>query len=173
KVLALGAGVPFGPQVAWLEQGVYVVVGTPGRIQEHLRKGTLVLGGLNTLVLAEADRMLDMGFYDSIAEIIGQLPERRQTLLFSATYPDGIEKLAKTFMRDPRQVKVESLHADSQIEQRFFEIDPKQRMDAVVRPVSYTHLPAGNHTETPKKEVLLVKQYSKPVEKPLLEIPAA
>ncbi|MCF3998144.1 DEAD/DEAH box helicase, partial [Pseudomonas aeruginosa] len=80
-----------------------------------------------------ADRMLDMGFYDSIAEIIGQLPERRQTLLFSATYPDGIEKLAKTFMRDPRQVRVESLHADSQIEQRFFEIDPKQRMDAVVR----------------------------------------
>ena len=74
-----------------------------------------------------------MGFYDSIAEIIGQLPERRQTLLFSATYPDGIEKLAKTFMRDPRQVRVESLHADSQIEQRFFEIDPKQRMDAVVR----------------------------------------
>ncbi|MCR3852586.1 type II secretion system F family protein [Pseudomonas aeruginosa] len=110
-----------------------MVVGTPGRIQEHLRKGTLVLDGLNTLVLDEADRMLDMGFYDSIAEIIGQLPERRQTLLFSATYPDGIEKLAKTFMRDPRQVRVESLHADSQIEQRFFEIDPKQRMDAVVR----------------------------------------
>ena len=119
--------------MASLEHGAHVVVGTPGRIQEHLRKGTLVLDGLNTLVLDEADRMLDMGFYDSIAEIIGQLPERRQTLLFSATYPDGIEKLAKTFMRDPRQVKVESLHADSQIEQRFFEIDPKQRMDAVVR----------------------------------------
>ncbi len=133
KVLTLCGGVPYGPQVASLEHGAHVVVGTPGRIQEHLRKGTLVLDGLNTLVLDEADRMLDMGFYDSIAEIIGQLPERRQTLLFSATYPDGIEKLAKTFMRDPRQVRVESLHADSQIEQRFFEIDPKQRMDAVVR----------------------------------------
>ncbi|HBP5398342.1 ATP-dependent RNA helicase DbpA [Pseudomonas aeruginosa] len=133
KVLPLCGGVPYGPQVASLEHGAHVVVGTPGRIQEHLRKGTLVLDGLNTLVLDEADRMLDMGFYDSIAEIIGQLPERRQTLLFSATYPDGIEKLAKTFMRDPRQVRVESLHADSQIEQRFFEIDPKQRMDAVVR----------------------------------------
>lgn len=74
KVLTLCGGVPYGPQVASLEHGAHVVVGTPGRIQEHLRKGTLVLDGLNTLVLDEADRMLDMGFYDSIAEIIGQLP---------------------------------------------------------------------------------------------------
>ncbi|WP_134637508.1 DEAD/DEAH box helicase, partial [Pseudomonas aeruginosa] len=73
KVLTLCGGVPYGPQVASLEHGAHVVVGTPGRIQEHLRKGTLVLDGLNTLVLDEADRMLDMGFYDSIAEIIGQL----------------------------------------------------------------------------------------------------
>ncbi|AOE82884.1 ATP-dependent RNA helicase DbpA [Pseudomonas sp. TCU-HL1] len=133
KVLTLCGGVPFGPQVGSLEHGTHVIVGTPGRVQEHLRKGTLVLDGLNTLVLDEADRMLDMGFYDSIAEIIGQLPARRQTLLFSATYPAGIAQLAKTFMREPQQVKVEALHDDNQIEQRFYEIDPRQRMDAVLR----------------------------------------
>ncbi|MDH4871041.1 ATP-dependent RNA helicase DbpA [Pseudomonas sp. BN515] len=133
KVLTLCGGVPFGPQVGSLEHGAHVIVGTPGRVQEHLRKATLVLDGLNTLVLDEADRMLDMGFYDSIADIIGQLPARRQTLLFSATYPAGIAQLAKTFMRDPQQVKVEALHDDSQIEQRFYEIDPRQRMDAVLR----------------------------------------
>ena len=133
KVLTLCGGVPFGPQVGSLEHGAHVIVGTPGRVQEHLRKGTLVLDGLNTLVLDEADRMLDMGFYDSIAEIIGQTPEKRQTLLFSATYPAGIEQLAKTFMRTPQQVKVEALHDDNQIEQRFYEIDPRQRMDAVLR----------------------------------------
>ncbi|WP_044871120.1 ATP-dependent RNA helicase DbpA [Pseudomonas sp. LFM046] len=133
KVLTLCGGVPFGPQVGSLEHGAHVIVGTPGRVQEHLRKGTLVLDGLNTLVLDEADRMLDMGFYDSIADIIGQLPSRRQTLLFSATYPAGIAQLAKTFMREPQQVKVEALHDDSQIEQRFYEIDPRQRMDAVLR----------------------------------------
>ncbi|WAG79461.1 ATP-dependent RNA helicase DbpA [Metapseudomonas furukawaii] len=133
KVLTLCGGVPFGPQVGSLEHGAHVVVGTPGRVQEHLRKGTLVLDGLNTLVLDEADRMLDMGFYDSIADIIQQLPARRQTLLFSATYPDGIAQLARTFMREPQQVKVEALHDDSQIEQRFYEIDPRQRMEAVLR----------------------------------------
>ncbi|MNZ83634.1 ATP-dependent RNA helicase DbpA [compost metagenome] len=100
-------------------------------MQQHLSKGTLVLDGLNTLVLDEADRMLDMGFYDAIADIIGQTPKRRQTLLFSATYPAGIKQLASAFMRDPQTVKVESQHADSQIEQRFYEINPDQRMEAV------------------------------------------
>jgi len=132
-VLTLCGGVSFGPQIASLEHGAHIIVGTPGRIQEHLRKGTLKVDGLNTLVLDEADRMLDMGFYDSIADIIQQTPAKRQTLLFSATYPAGIEQLAKTFMRNPQKVKVEALHDDLQIEQRFYEIDPKQRMEAVSR----------------------------------------
>ena len=101
-----------------------MIVGTPGRVQEHLKKGTLKLDGLNTLVLDEADRMLDMGFYDAIAEIIGQTPAKRQTLLFSATYPASIEQLAASFMRAPQQVRVESLHTDSQIEQRFTRSTP-------------------------------------------------
>ncbi len=136
KILTLCGGVSIGPQIASLEHGAHVIVGTPGRVQEHLKKGTLKLDGLNTLVLDEADRMLDMGFYDAIAEIIGQTPARRQTLLFSATYPAGIKQLSATFMRDPQQVRVEALHDDTQIEQRFYEIDPQQRMTAVVRVLS-------------------------------------
>ncbi|WP_263143293.1 ATP-dependent RNA helicase DbpA [Pseudomonas alcaligenes] len=133
KVLTLCGGVPFGPQIGSLEHGAHIIVGTPGRIQEHLRKGTLTLDGLNTLVLDEADRMLDMGFYDSIADILRQTPAKRQTLLFSATYPAGIDQLAATFLRDPQRVQVEALHADGQIEQRFYEIDPRQRLDALGR----------------------------------------
>ncbi|MFJ3074026.1 ATP-dependent RNA helicase DbpA [Pseudomonas sp. NPDC087029] len=133
KILTLCGGVSLGPQIASLEHGAHIIVGTPGRIQQHLDKGTLVLDGLNTLVLDEADRMLDMGFFDAIAAIIGKTPSRRQTLLFSATYPAGIEQLAADFMRKPQQVKVESLHADNQIEQRFIEIDPQQRLEAVTR----------------------------------------
>ncbi|MFJ4351691.1 ATP-dependent RNA helicase DbpA [Pseudomonas sp. NPDC089428] len=133
KILTLCGGVSLGPQIASLEHGAHIIVGTPGRIQQHLDKGTLVLDGLNTLVLDEADRMLDMGFFDAIASIIGKTPSRRQTLLFSATYPTGIEQLAADFMRKPQQVKVESLHTDNQIEQRFIEIDPQQRLEAVTR----------------------------------------
>ncbi|MFP6847516.1 MAG: ATP-dependent RNA helicase DbpA [Pseudomonas sp.] len=133
KILTLCGGVPFGPQIASLEHGAQIIVGTPGRIQQHLSKATLKLDGLNTLVLDEADRMLDMGFYDSIAEIISQTPSRRQTLLFSATYPSGIKQLSATFMRDPQQVKADALHDDTQIEQRFYEIAPEERMEAVVK----------------------------------------
>ncbi|MBH3345689.1 ATP-dependent RNA helicase DbpA [Pseudomonas parafulva] len=133
KILTLCGGVSLGPQIASLEHGAHIIVGTPGRIQQHLDKGTLVLGGLNTLILDEADRMLDMGFFDAIASIIAKTPARRQTLLFSATYPSGIKQLAADFMRDPQQVRVESLHTDNQIEQRFIEIAPEQRLEAVTR----------------------------------------
>ena len=133
KILTLCGGVPFGPQIGSLEHGAQIIVGTPGRIQQHLSKGTLKLDGLNTLVLDEADRMLDMGFYDSIAEIISQTPSRRQTLLFSATYPSGIKQLSAKFMRDPQQVKADAFHDDTQIEQRFYEISPEERMEAVVK----------------------------------------
>ena len=142
KVLTLCGGVPMGPQAASLEHGAQVIVGTPGRIQKHLTRGSLVLEGVNTLVLDEADRMLDMGFYDSIAGIIAQTPARRQTLLFSATYPDGIRQIAAQFMRVPEQISIASEQAAPRIEQRFIEIDPDQRTDVVAqalacfRPVS-------------------------------------
>ncbi|MDF1781669.1 MAG: ATP-dependent RNA helicase DbpA [Alcanivoracaceae bacterium] len=133
KVLTLCGGQPLGPQIGSLEHGAQIVVGTPGRITQHLEKGTLVLDGLNTLVLDEADRMLDMGFYESIEGIIAQTPTRRQTLLFSATYPSGIKKLAGDFMREPKHVEVESLHSNLTIQQRFYEIDPSERLDILLR----------------------------------------
>lgn len=142
KVLTLCGGVPMGPQAASLEHGAQVIVGTPGRVQKHLTRGSLVLDGVNTLVLDEADRMLDMGFYDSIIGIIEVTPARRQTLLFSATYPEGIRKIGAGFMRDPQQVRIDSQQTQPRIEQRFFEVNPDQRADMVaqllasIRPVS-------------------------------------
>ena len=96
KVLTLCGGMPFGPQIGSLEHGAHIIVGTPGRIEDHLSKGTLNLENVETLVLDEADRMLDMGFQDAIDNIIDQAPKERQTLLFSATFPDQIENIAKT-----------------------------------------------------------------------------
>lgn len=133
KILTLGGGVAMNPQVDSLEHGAHVVVGTAGRIQKHLDKGSLSLAQVNTLVLDEADRMLDMGFLDSITAIIKQAPKKRQTLLFSATYPAGIKKLAADFMSDPAQITIAEQHSNTQIEQRFYEIDPTERLEAVVK----------------------------------------
>ena len=95
KIVTLCGGIALRGQRASLEHGAHIVVGTPGRIMDHLERGYLNLESLNTLVLDEADRMLDMGFFDDIATVVKQIPKERQTLLFSATYPEGIEKLAR------------------------------------------------------------------------------
>ena len=131
KVVTLCGGVALRGQKASLEHGAHIVVGTPGRIMDHLERQTLTLEGLNTLVLDEADRMLDMGFLEDIVTVARQCPAERQTLLFSATYPEGIEKLARQFMRDPQQIKVDAPAADSTIEQRFYEVDRESRLAAV------------------------------------------
>ena len=133
KVLTLCGGVAARPQAESLGRGVHIVVGTPGRIQDHLARGSLDLSALNTLVLDEADRMVDMGFHDDIVAIVSHCPTRRQTLLFSATYPDNIRKLSARFLRNPAEVKVEAQHDASRIEQIFYEIDERERLDAVVR----------------------------------------
>ena len=140
KVLTLCGGQPMGPQTASLQHGAHIIVGTPGRVLKHLEQETLMLDGLNTLVLDEADRMLDMGFYDAIADVISQTPRQRQTLLFSATYPDGIHQLAETFMHAPAKIEVASLHDDSVIEQRFYELEPTQKPDALSR-LLFSHRP--------------------------------
>ena len=126
-----GAGMQ--PQIDALRRGVDILVATPGRLLDHLERRSVDLSHVEILVLDEADRMLDMGFYDAIEDIIVQTPERRQTLLFSATYPVGIKQLSSKFMRNPQQVKAEALHTDSQIEQRFYEISPEERMSAVTK----------------------------------------
>ena len=133
KIVTLCGGTPFGPQAASLEQGAHIIVGTPGRIRDHLQRGTLALDRLNCLVLDEADRMLDMGFIDSISEIIEATPERRQTLLFSATYPPGIERLAGQFLREPQQVIITEAEPVNPITQRFYETTGEDRMNAVLR----------------------------------------
>ncbi|SUV99130.1 ATP-dependent RNA helicase DbpA [Bordetella trematum] len=142
KVLTLCGGAAARPQAESLARGAHLVVGTPGRLQDHLARGSLDLSALNTLVLDEADRMVDMGFYDDIVAIASHCPVKRQTLLFSATYPDNIRKLSARFLRNPAEVKVEAQHDASRIEQVFYEIEEEQRLDAVAtllahyRPVS-------------------------------------
>ena len=131
KVQSLCGGVPFGPQVGSLEHGVHVVVGTPGRLQEHLRKRSLRLINLKVLVLDEADRMLDMGFEEVITEVISYAPTHRQTLLFSATYSDPIREISQKFQYKPVSVTIDSSHHDSVIEQRFYQIQKSQRINAL------------------------------------------
>ena len=142
KVVTLCGGVALRGQTVSLEHGADVVVGTPGRILDHLERGSLSLAGVNTLVLDEADRMLDMGFAEDIAEVVRQCPVQRQTLLFSATYPDGVTKLASRFMRNPQEVRLTERHAATTIRQRFIEVKESERLHAVglllahYRPVS-------------------------------------
>jgi ATP-dependent RNA helicase DbpA len=131
KVVTLCGGVPLRGQFATLEHGAHIVVGTPGRLMDHLERGSLQLDALNTLVLDEADRMLDMGFFDDIVKVAKQCPKERQTLLFSATYPEGIAKLSAQFMRDPITVKVEAQHSGGLIEQRWYEVKDSERLHVV------------------------------------------
>ncbi len=142
KILTLCGGSVMRAQIASLEHGAHIVVGTPGRLMDHIERGTLNLSALNTLVLDEADRMLDMGFYEDIAYVAKHCPSARQTLMFSATYPDGIARLARQFMHNPQEVKLLEQHEESKIRQRFYKIDNEQRLEAVAillkhyRPVS-------------------------------------
>jgi ATP-independent RNA helicase DbpA len=161
KVVTLCGGVALRGQVASLEHGAHIVVGTPGRIMDHLARGHLALDALNTLVLDEADRMLDMGFFDDIVTVAKQCPKERQTLLFSATYPEGIAKLAQQFMRQPQTLTVDAVHTGSQITQRFIEVTRASRLATVVtvlqhyRPISTL---AFCNTKVQCKEVMAALQ---------------
>jgi ATP-independent RNA helicase DbpA len=137
KVLALCGGVPFGPQIGSLEHGVHIVVGTPGRLQEHLRKRSLRLSNLKMLVLDEADRMLDMGFEEVITDVISYAPTHRQTLLFSATYSDTIREISQNFQFKPISVSIDSNHQEDAIEQHFYQIEKAQRLNALGYLLSY------------------------------------
>lgn len=132
KILNLCGGIPIGPQIGSLEHGAHIIVGTPGRIEDHQRKKTLDLQHLNILVLDEADRMLDMGFQQSLDAILSLIPRKRQTLLFSATYPEEIRTLAKRVMHNPTIVKVASTHDNASIRQHFYRFElNKHRMAAL------------------------------------------
>jgi len=133
KVLTLCGGVPFGPQSVSLEYGAHVVVGTPGRLLDHLRRGNLDLSALQTLVLDEADRMLDMGFQEEISELIAAAPSKRQTLLFSATYPEEIATLSGSIQHQPVSVSVDEAHDEGVIAQLLYEVDQDERCAALAR----------------------------------------
>jgi ATP-dependent RNA helicase DeaD len=133
-VLPIYGGQSYGPQLAALRRGVHVVVGTPGRVIDHIEKGSLDLSQLKTLVLDEADEMLRMGFIDDVEHILQKTPERRQIALFSATMPPQVKRIAKTYLRDPSEVTVAAKTTTAQnITQRYWLVAGMQKLDALTR----------------------------------------
>nr|MBS0038053.1 DEAD/DEAH box helicase [Saprospiraceae bacterium] len=134
KILPVYGGEAMQHQLKALKKGVHIVVGTPGRVMDHMRRGTLVLDNIKIAVLDEADEMLNMGFREDIELILSTMPEQRQTVLFSATMPKPILDIAKKFQRKPIFVKVTSDKLTStDVEQFFFDIKGSERMDTLVK----------------------------------------
>ncbi len=132
KVLTLCGGTPMGPQIGSLEHGAHIVVGTPGRIVDHLFKNRLDLRNVDTLILDEADRMLEMGFQQDLDAILQEAPIERQTLLFSATFPEKIKSMTESIMSSPEHIVVKEQHTRNTIEQHFYHItDDKKRRNAL------------------------------------------
>ena len=129
KTVLLCGGKPFGPQRDSLRHGAHIVVGTPGRIDDHLQRGNLELKGVKTFVLDEADRMLEMGFAEVMASITSHLPKNRQTILLSATFPDDIKTISRSLQEKPIQITVDAevSHDEVIIEQLFFEVQRHER----------------------------------------------
>ena len=144
KVLTLCGGMPFGPQVGSLEHGAHIIVGTPGRIEDHLGKGTLKLDNVNLLVLDEADRMLEMGFQSALDAIIDQTPENRQTLLFSATFPDQIQSIAHRIMKSPLKIEATAVHDSTTIQQHLFKANDNAHRMIVVRLILQHYKPESS-----------------------------
>ena len=127
KIINLSGGMPMKAQLDSLRHGAHIVVGTPGRVQKHLDKESLVLDKIHTLVLDEADRMLDMGFLDAIRAVVKFCPKKRQTLLFSATYPKEIKQMSYEFMQTPTEIFIDSTHMEKDIEQLFYEVNQSNK----------------------------------------------
>ena len=133
-VLPIYGGQEYSGQIRQLKRGVHVVVGTPGRIMDHMRKGTLKLGGLQALVLDEADEMLRMGFIDEVEWILDQTPERRQMALFSATMPPQVERIARRHLHEPQEISIKARTATAEtIRQRYWQVGGLHKLDALTR----------------------------------------
>ncbi|ELX12338.1 ATP-dependent RNA helicase [Janthinobacterium sp. HH01] len=133
-VLPIYGGQSYGPQLSALRRGVHVVVGTPGRVIDHLDKGSLDLSKLKTLVLDEADEMLRMGFIDDVERILQETPESRQTALFSATMPSAIRRIANTYLRNPKEITVAAKTGTNEnIRQRYWLVSGMHKLDALTR----------------------------------------
>jgi ATP-dependent RNA helicase DeaD len=134
QVLPIYGGQEYSGQIRQLKRGVHAVVGTPGRVMDHMRKGTLTLDSLQTLVLDEGDEMLHMGFVDDVDWILEQTPEHRQLALFSATMPREIQRIARRHLRDPQEIAIKSQTATADtIRQRYWPVDRTHKLDALTR----------------------------------------
>ncbi len=134
KELPVYGGADYRGQIRQLARGVQVVVGTPGRVMDHIRKGTLVLDELKTLVLDEADEMLRMGFIDDVEWILEQIPEQHQTALFSATMPPRIKKISKKYLQDPAEITIKLKNTTApNIRQRFLHLRNSEKLDTLTR----------------------------------------
>jgi len=142
KIVTICGGVPFLPQQISLEHQAHIIVGTPGRIEQHLKRGTMNLDHVTTLVLDEADRMLDIGFADSIEMIMDYVPKHRQTLLFSATFPKPILELSTRFQLNAHRVVVDTEHEENMIRQYFYE-SPWNEKASVVAQIFDAYKPAS------------------------------
>jgi ATP-independent RNA helicase DbpA len=142
KILTLCGGQPFGAQRDSLQHAPHIIVATPGRLLDHLQKGTVSLDALQTLVMDEADRMLDMGFSDAIDEVIRFAPADRQTLLFSATWPEAIAAISGRVQKNPLTIEIDSVDALPAIEQQFFETSQQGKIPLLQKLLSQ-HQPAS------------------------------
>lgn len=138
KILAVYGGQAIGRQIRVLNKGVHIVVGTPGRVIDHIERGTLDLIGIETVVLDEADEMLDMGFRDDIELILRHTPKQRQTLLFSATMPDEIKKITKLYQNNPKFIQIsDSRKTIPKIKQFSFKCGEGDKIDDLCRLIEY------------------------------------
>ena len=143
KIINLSGGTPMRPQLDSLRHGAHIVVGTPGLVQKHISKQSLVLDKLQMLVLDEADRMLDMGFFDAIKEIITICPKKRQNLLFSATYPPSINELCRDFFHNIKEITVEIEQDEVPIEQHFYEVDHTENKFSLLTAILLHYKPSS------------------------------
>ncbi len=142
KILTLCGGQPFGAQRDSLQHAPHIIVATPGRLLDHLQKSTVSLDNLQTLVMDEADRMLDMGFSDAINEVIAFAPASRQTLLFSATWPEAIAAISGRVQRNPETIEIDTVDALPAVEQQFFEVSRNGKVSLLQKLLS-EHRPAS------------------------------
>jgi ATP-dependent RNA helicase DeaD len=152
SVLPVYGGQPIERQLRALERGVQIVVGTPGRVLDHIRRGTLQLSAIRTVVLDEADEMLDMGFIEDIESILQETPAERQTMLFSATMPGPIAMLAKRYLREPERISVEAEQLTvPQIRQVYYEVGGRDKFEVLARILDY---------ETPTSAIIFCRTKS-------------
>jgi len=136
KILVLCGGMPFGSQLGSLRHGAHIVVGTPGRVLKHLGKSTLSLENIETFVLDEADKMLDMGFSEDIEKVISYIKNKPQTLLFSATYPDEILKLSRSIQNDATSIKTVSYDSENKIVEHFYNAQVDEKVPSLLKLIS-------------------------------------